>query len=414
DIRRSPATSTSTAPLYDLALEPARLSPSKLQAIDECQLNWVIAELGADSGGAVAGLGTLIHAALEHADATDEASLWRAVEQRWGELEFEAGWIERAERARARDLITRLSRYLRDAEAAGTRLVSAEPRFELGVAVEGAAHPAVISGTMDRVEVTAEGAVVIVDLKTGRSESTSASAATGNPQLSAYQLAFEGEVVERGGRRRRGHPVPLPGVGPRDAGVREQRQLSGRVGAHRLRNVFGGQGAAMLGDESAERERMLRGARCGQRRREQLEQHTRSGVVIVDRGHDQQRAGSRDRTGEQPQLVVEDPPTTVDGAGVHAVVERQPPRLQQAAAHAQVRPDPFLHAGDDDGVELRTERARRRHDPHGADGHGRTEPVFGDIGVEDAAQERDGRGAVFALTMPLRRLEQGDDGVEIA
>lgn len=189
------AAPTSTAPLYDLALEPARLSPSKLQAIDECQLNWVIAELGADSGGAVAGLGTLIHAALEHADATDEASLWRAVEQRWGELEFEAGWIERAERARARDLITRLSRYLRDAEAAGTRLVSAEPRFELGVAVDGAAHPAVISGTMDRVEVTAEGAVVIVDLKTGRSESTSASAATGNPQLSAYQLAFEGGAV---------------------------------------------------------------------------------------------------------------------------------------------------------------------------------------------------------------------------
>ncbi len=189
------AAPTSSTPLYDLAVEPARLSPSKLQAIDECQLNWVIAELGADSGGAVAGLGTLIHAALEHAEATDEQSLWRAVEERWGELEFEAGWIERSERARARDLITRLSRYLRDAEAAGTRLVTAEPRFELPVEVAGAAHPAVISGTMDRVEVTAEGTVIIVDLKTGRSESTSASAATGNPQLSAYQLAFEGGAI---------------------------------------------------------------------------------------------------------------------------------------------------------------------------------------------------------------------------
>lgn len=186
---------TSSTPLYDLTAEPARLSPSKLQSIDECQLNWVIAELGADSGGAVAGLGTLIHAALEHAEASDEQSLWRAVEERWGELEFEAGWIERSERARARDLVARLSRYLRDAEAAGTRLVSAEPRFELGVPVDGAAHPAVISGTMDRVEVTADGSVVIVDLKTGRSESTSASAATGNPQLSAYQLAFEGGAI---------------------------------------------------------------------------------------------------------------------------------------------------------------------------------------------------------------------------
>lgn len=189
------AESTSRGPLYDLSAEAARLSPSKLQAIDDCQLNWVISELGADTGGAVAGLGTLIHAALEHADGPDEHALWRAVEERWGELEFEARWIERAERARARDLVSRLSRYLRDAEAAGTRLVSAEPRFELEVPVEGAALPAVISGTVDRVELTADGSVVIVDLKTGRNESTGASAATGNPQLSAYQLAFEGGAI---------------------------------------------------------------------------------------------------------------------------------------------------------------------------------------------------------------------------
>ncbi len=186
---------TSMAPLYDLAVEPARLSPSKLQAIDDCQLNWVIGELGADSGTVVAGLGTLIHAALEHADGSDEDALWRAVEERWGELEFEAGWIERSERARARDLIARLSRYLRDAEKAGTRLVSAEPRFALEVPVDGAALPAVMTGTVDRVELTSDGRVVIVDLKTGRSESTSAAAAATNPQLSAYQLAFESGAI---------------------------------------------------------------------------------------------------------------------------------------------------------------------------------------------------------------------------
>lgn len=186
---------SSTGPLYDLESEPARLSPSKLQAIDDCQLNWVIGELGADSGSVTAGLGTLIHGALEHAESADEEALWRAVEGRWGELEFEAAWIERSERSRARDLIARLSRYLRDAERAGTTLISAEPRFELQVPVEGAAVPAVISGTVDRVELTADGSVVIVDLKTGRNESTSASAALTNPQLSAYQLAFEGGAI---------------------------------------------------------------------------------------------------------------------------------------------------------------------------------------------------------------------------
>lgn len=193
---------TALVPLYDLEREQARLSPSKLQAIDDCELNWVIGDLGGDSGSTVAGLGTLIHAALEHADGADEESLWRAVDERWGELEFEAAWIERSERTRARDLIARLSRYLRDAEAAGTRLLSAEPHFELEVPVAGAALPALISGTVDRVELTAQGTVVIVDLKTGRSESTGPSAAIGNPQLSAYQLAFEGGAIAAGA----GHP----------------------------------------------------------------------------------------------------------------------------------------------------------------------------------------------------------------
>jgi len=179
------------APLYDLALEQVRVSPSKLESIDECQLDWVIGDLGGDAGSVTAGLGTLIHAALEHAEGADEDALWRAVEARWGELEFEAAWIERAERTRARDLVARLGRYLRDAQTAGTRLLSAEPHFELEVPVDGAGMPAVISGTVDRVELTAEGTVVIVDLKTGRSQATGAGAAIGNPQLSAYQLAHE-------------------------------------------------------------------------------------------------------------------------------------------------------------------------------------------------------------------------------
>ncbi|WP_425836523.1 ATP-dependent helicase [Microbacterium sp. PA5] len=178
-------------PLYDLGTEQARVSPSKLESIDECQLNWVIGDLGGDSGTVTAGLGTLIHAALEHAEGADEEALWATVEERWGELEFEAAWIERAERVRARDLVSRLGRYLRDVQAAGTRLLSAEPHFELEVPVEGAGLPAVISGTVDRVELTAEGTVVIVDLKTGRSQATGTAAATGNPQLSAYQLAHE-------------------------------------------------------------------------------------------------------------------------------------------------------------------------------------------------------------------------------
>jgi len=154
-------------------------------------LDWVIGDLGGDPGTAVAGLGTILHAALEHADGADEDALWAFVEERWSQLEFEAEWIDAAERARARDLVGRLAAYLRAAERAGTELIGAEPHFEVEIPVPGAANPAVLSGYIDRVERKADGSVVIVDLKTGRAEPTSDKAVADNPQLAAYQLAFE-------------------------------------------------------------------------------------------------------------------------------------------------------------------------------------------------------------------------------
>ncbi|WP_374316453.1 UvrD-helicase domain-containing protein, partial [Microbacterium sp.] len=104
---------TSTGPLRDLAKEDVRVSPSRLQALEECQLNWVIGDLGGDPGSTTAGLGTIIHAALEHAAESTEEALWEQVDARWGELTFEADWRERAEKTRARDLVRRLHLYLR-------------------------------------------------------------------------------------------------------------------------------------------------------------------------------------------------------------------------------------------------------------------------------------------------------------
>ncbi|UUT36488.1 PD-(D/E)XK nuclease family protein [Microbacterium elymi] len=105
--------------LRDLAREDVRVSPSRLEALETCQLNWVIGDLGGDPGSTTAGLGTIIHAALEHADGADEEALWQQVVGRWGELEFEAGWIEDATRRQARDMVRRLHAYLRRFDAAG-------------------------------------------------------------------------------------------------------------------------------------------------------------------------------------------------------------------------------------------------------------------------------------------------------
>ncbi|MFB8387100.1 ATP-dependent helicase [Microbacterium sp. NPDC055910] len=188
---------TSDGPLRDLAREDIRVSPSRLHALEECELNWVIADLGGDPGGTTAGVGTIIHAALEHAESNDETALWRQVETRWGELSFEAEWRARAEKERARDLVHRLHLYLRRFEDAGGALISAEPHFEVPVDVDDATgeHRVILSGYIDRVERTPEGEVVIVDLKTGKNEPQTDAKVVDNPQLAAYQLAFEGGAI---------------------------------------------------------------------------------------------------------------------------------------------------------------------------------------------------------------------------
>jgi RecB family exonuclease len=193
---------TSVGPLRDLAREDVRVSPSRLHALEECELNWVIGDLGGDPGGTTAGLGTIIHAALEHAAGHDEAALWAEVESRWGELSFEAAWRDRAEQARARDLVRRLHLYLRRFEDAGGTLIGAEPHFEVPIALDpddgaggSSEHGVVLSGYIDRVELAPDGSVVIMDLKTGKREPQTDAKVLDNPQLAAYQLAFESGAI---------------------------------------------------------------------------------------------------------------------------------------------------------------------------------------------------------------------------
>lgn len=192
------AVQTSDAPLRDLTREDIRVSPSRLHTLEECELNWVIGDLGGDPGGTTAGIGTIIHAALEHADGFDERQLWAAVESRWGELSFEADWRDRAEKTRARDLVRRLHLYLRHFDESGGSLIGAEPHFEVAIPLEGDEvfeNGVILSGYIDRVELTPEGAVVIVDLKTGKREPQTDAKVLDNPQLAAYQLAYEAGAI---------------------------------------------------------------------------------------------------------------------------------------------------------------------------------------------------------------------------
>jgi superfamily I DNA/RNA helicase/RecB family exonuclease len=173
---------SSAAPLYDQE-ETVPVSPSRVEAIEESPLDWFLDHIAGSTTSTSMGIGTIVHWAMETAGDPTVDSLFAAVESRWHELVFEAPWIAERERRAARRLVQGVADYLADAERSGVRLVAAETGFRLDVG------RAQVHGKIDRVEADAAGGITIVDLKTGRPQ-TSAAKLAELPQLGAYQLAY--------------------------------------------------------------------------------------------------------------------------------------------------------------------------------------------------------------------------------
>ncbi|WP_298226921.1 UrvD/REP family ATP-dependent DNA helicase [Gryllotalpicola sp.] len=181
---------TSTAPLARPG-EQVRVSPSKIESVEESPLHWFIDQMSATSGGPEAAIGTIVHKVFEEIAREDSPDISAErivadVDTRWSELVFESSWLgERAHR-RAERIAAGLHAFLADETSAGLTPIEAEGRFTLDLG------PAVLSGSIDRVERTPDGAVIVVDLKTSASaRAAPASGAIGeHAQLSAYQLAL--------------------------------------------------------------------------------------------------------------------------------------------------------------------------------------------------------------------------------
>ncbi len=181
---------TSADTVHDSRSGPVRVSPSRIRALEECEVDWVIGRLGGAPARVSAGIGDLVHAALADSPAADEDALWAAVEARWHQVRTEPEWRDRARRRQAREMVRRLARYLRDARSAGGELVAAEAPFEVLIRIPGGSD-ALISGVVDRIERDAAGAAVIVDVKTGRHEPHTDRKVADHVQLTAYQYAHE-------------------------------------------------------------------------------------------------------------------------------------------------------------------------------------------------------------------------------
>jgi superfamily I DNA/RNA helicase/RecB family exonuclease len=175
------------------------VSPSRIESYGDCSLRWLLSTCGGDGPGVSAtNIGTLIHDIAADLGDADEATMRAEVDSRWGRLGLAPGWLSRRQQSEAQTMVARLARYFQEAAAGGWERIGVELdlQVELGRAV--------LKGRVDRLERNSQGALRVVDLKTGTTKPTSADLPR-NAQLGAYQVA-----VEHGG---------FPGLGAVSAGA---------------------------------------------------------------------------------------------------------------------------------------------------------------------------------------------------
>lgn len=178
---------TTSGPLFDGRRVP--VSPSRMERFEKSPLDWFLETIAGSQPTVSMSVGTILHWAMETAEGTGPTEVWNAVASRWDELVFESPWLAEHHRRAARVLVTGISEYLTDFAREGRTLVAAERRFTFEVG------DAVVTGSIDRVERSADGQVTIVDLKTGN-PTTARAEIDAHPQLGAYQLAYRSGVLD--------------------------------------------------------------------------------------------------------------------------------------------------------------------------------------------------------------------------
>ncbi|MCU1479957.1 MAG: uvrD1 [Subtercola sp.] len=170
------------------------VSPSKLETFEKSPLAWFVDKVSGGTFGVPAGIGTLLHSVMEEVSKRTDpdlsvVALWNELDERWNELHFESPWLGERERRRTEKKVLGLSEYLQQFERNDATLLGGEQSFALDI---GRAR---LRGTVDRVELHANGHVSVVDLKTGNS-APAAAAVRDHAQLGSYQLALaEGALV---------------------------------------------------------------------------------------------------------------------------------------------------------------------------------------------------------------------------
>lgn len=173
---------------------PVSVSPSSAEGFIQCGVKWFLERSGGTNGDSTAQvLGSAIHAfaaLMEEEPTLTQEDLLQKLRESWKLIDPNTGWVSTAQLNRAVMMIEKFVRYHTAAIKERT-IVGVEAVFEVTI---GRAR---IRGSVDRLEVSAEGELFIVDFKTGANAISKNDAIT-NLQMQAYQLAvIEGGFSDR-------------------------------------------------------------------------------------------------------------------------------------------------------------------------------------------------------------------------
>jgi len=224
------------APVIDPDKEVV-VSPSSAESFEECGVKWFLQNSGGTDGDSTAQvLGSAIHAfaaTMVQTPGTTKEELISNLQSSWKLIDPESGWVSASHLENAVEMLEKFVDY----HVNTTRtVVDAEIKFDVKL---GRAR---IRGSVDRLEVEADGSLFIVDFKTGGT-AISVKDAKANLQLASYQLGIaEGGFTQ--GVISAGAELVYLGTSTAGATIRSQHGIDVDEVKNKLNEIGEGMGAA--------------------------------------------------------------------------------------------------------------------------------------------------------------------------
>ncbi len=213
------------------------VSPSGAESFVECGVKWFLQNNGGNDGDSTAQvLGSAIHAfaaKMVQEPGTTKEDLIANLQSSWKLIDSESGWVSASQLENA---VTMLEKFVEYHKKSKRTVVDAEMRFDIKL---GRAR---IKGSVDRLEVEADGSLFIIDFKTGGS-AISLKEAKENLQLASYQVGIaEGGFTQ--GSTSAGAELVYLGTDSAGATLRPQHVIDIEATKEKLNQIAEGMGAS--------------------------------------------------------------------------------------------------------------------------------------------------------------------------